>query len=376
MSISDTRVHLSSCGSAGDSLPIHTVHSDGDVLALDGDVITEDPEEELPVQFLLPTYYCPAIDADNFQMHSGYHSEDEEGELRFLYNSGEEEPLSLNTTGQSDEDGGSESDNEDVSRESTLEVVPSDGEALDVSFSTMRLVDFDAILETTPRFKLLFELYQYCSDAHCTHKSYLVLRKLSVFNTYPWMPRSYKTLRNVVRRFIEQQWIHGDSMRLVDIGVEQKVYRTPFLSISDALKLWLSVPAIVSSIRKYNSKYLPNDLLDVEEYDRLIQARVGRIRAGVHLYETVADGDEYLDNIRQGIPLFACEVRKAQEEGLEVLVLNFGLYEDIFAKNINSIVIQTIFCLTLSKVQYLFTTNWIYLPTFHCQLKQLPVKLR
>jgi hypothetical protein len=210
--------------------------------------------------------------------------------------------------------------------------------------SPFQLIDFENALISNPKMREIIEIYQYCTESYSTHATYRKLRQLSVFSAYDHLPKNFKDLKRHVHMSVAD--CHWPSMSVELLGGK---YYTPRLLPEDALKIWFSVPSILDSVRFYNRVYLPDNLLDNSLYDELIEIRQQRINSGEHRYENFADGSHCLNNIREAIPLFREEYVRAIDEGLEVLVCHFGLYEDDFGKNLNSLVTQTIFCLTLCK---------------------------
>lgn len=239
-----------------------------------------------------------------------------------------------------------ESDDEDD--DETYVMHEGDGVLLPSS-APFQLIDFENALASNPKMREIIEIYQYCTESYSTHATYRKFRQLSVFSAYDHLPKNFKDLKRQVHMYVAD--CHWPSMNVELMGGK---YYTPRLLPEDALKIWLSVPSILDSVRYFNRVYLPHDLLDNSLYDELIELRQQRINNGEHRYENFADGSHCLNNIREAIPLFREEYVRAIDDGLEVLVCHFGLYEDDFGKNLNSLVTQTIFCLTLCKYRWSF----------------------
>jgi hypothetical protein len=219
----------------------------------------------------------------------------------------------------------------------------------------LKLHNFELALLLHPHMKLALDVFQFCVESRCTHKSYRSLRKIVMVEDNRSLPKNYKDLRKSVLRFLQENcnWL---PQRVACINGLERVYSTPYMSVGDALTIWFALPPILSAVKTWNATYLPRDLVDLLQYEELYASRATSISDGHHLYSCVGDGSVYLKNVCDAVPLFRDNYNKAVAEGLEVFVINFGLYEDIFSKHLNSLVNQTVFCLTLGKqlcyVQY------------------------
>lgn len=213
--------------------------------------------------------------------------------------------------------------------------------------STFSYANFLSHLMCTPTTEIIMEVYRYCINVKITHRCYKQLLRLTCMRGYGALPPSLSQLQKEVESLIilHAGWPHE---RIASIKCPSgRVFLTPFLSVSDALSIWLTVPIILEAVIASNTKYLPSDLLDDFQYDALIQKRESRLEAGCHYYERVEDGSEYLTNFRKGIPLFREAYLKARNEGILIIALTFGLYEDAFCKSLNSLVGQTVFTMSL-----------------------------
>lgn len=210
-----------------------------------------------------------------------------------------------------------------------------------------------------PEMRVLLELYKFCIKSRCTHASFRLLRSLPFLHSYTYVPSSLKDLRRKVQSFIEQKLILSKLYRIHLVTKSpSSLFHTPYSSIADAVRIWFSVPNIVDAVRRYNSLYLPANLVDDDAYARIIDDRNGIIRDGSYSYNSVADGLQYIMTIKACVPYFREEYVQAVSEGLEVLVCNFGLYQDGFVKHLNSLVTQTIFCLSLGRLHVIDGTEF------------------
>lgn len=193
----------------------------------------------------------------------------------------------------------------------------------------------------------LLNLYRFCIERNITVKGYRQLRDLPMFEPYHDIPLNLKHLRRKVENYIETAF-NWPRKRVVSIAGNH----IPYMSVDDCMAVWLAVPSIVRAVQDWGRKYLPSNLVDVDAYVNLIVDRHARVSRDTYSYDTVADGSFYLVNIRDAIPLFKEEYLRALDDEIEVLVCTVGLYEDNFGKNLNSLVSQTLFCMTLRKGIY------------------------
>jgi len=237
-------------------------------------------------------------------------------------------------------------------------------ETLPNSMRQLQVDRYHYLLEGNGAIKAIIELYRFCLGAHSTNKAYKQLRSLSVFACQPYLPANYKDLRRQVETFLQMN-IGWPAPSIFSVhSIAGKEYSTPYLPVSCALSIWFAVPAILHAVKVWNAIYLPEDLMNEEQYAALLLERETRIGNGTHVYGNVADGSIYLENVRSAIPLFREEYTKAKADGIDVLVCNFGLYEDGFAKNLNSLVTQTIVTLTLGKSYTIILFVIIYICPF------------
>ncbi len=213
---------------------------------------------------------------------------------------------------------------------------------------TFDIHEYMIALNRDPQMKSTVEIYQYCVKAKSTYESYRNLRKLSVFKDLHWLPLNFKDLKKKVARFVESVWggmIHNTAN--VPSSNGQSV-PTPYLSIMTCLRLWLSVPSILAEVRRCTAR-LPENIISIEGYEKLLRYRHTAMERGCEMYELVLDGTALLENLKTAIPLFNEEVLKAQNDGIEILVCHFGLWEDQFQKCLQSLVVQDLFCISLGK---------------------------
>jgi hypothetical protein len=214
-------------------------------------------------------------------------------------------------------------------------------------------VEFDAfssIMRGNTELAAAVGLYRFCNDSTCTIRHYKALRQLCFFDSYPHIPRTLESLEVLVSNYAEAfaGWVTPTNA-WADCDADHD-FPTPYLSPQKAVTIWLSVPSILEATRRTNYTRLPPNLLDKSLYS---QIRGNRVRHGDdYEYSGVADGSWYLNSIENAIPLFEQKVVSAEEEGIEVLVITFGLFQDNFVKGLNSLVQQSLFCLTLSKFLY------------------------
>lgn len=263
----------------------------------------------------------------------------------------------MDTNGDEDESNDSDSDRVDEVYECKRELIAS---AVGVKQ-----------LDNCPQsMKTLLLLYRFCLERNITVKGYRQLRDLPMFEPCHDIPLNLKHLRRKVEKYVEEA-CNWPRKRIVSVAGND----TPYMSIDDCVAIWLAVPCVVNAVRDWGRRYLPLDLLDVEAYEALLLERNARIAANTYSYETIADGSFYVENVRDAIPLFEAEYLRAVDDGIEVLVCTFGLYEDNFGKNLNSLVSQTLFCTTLSKDFLGYKTVSLLLILYISQSKQVLVKL-
>lgn len=256
---------------------------------------------------------------------------------------------------EDEDDGGSDSEPEGVGGVGGHLLADDTGVHLNHELSELHVCDlpvdrYRQLLLHNPDLKVTFEVYMWCLDAKVKVGCYRRFRRLSVLPSNCNLPQGLQTLRNNVYETLKSL-LGGDIVKTIDIGYPwQELFPTPYINVLDAFSIWFSVPSIVSTVRKSNFRYLPRNLVDVGEFNALIARREVLVHADNYVYESVEDGSLYLPNIRDAIPLYKDAYIHAVHDGIEVILITLGMYEDTFSKNINSAVVQTIFTLTLCKL--------------------------
>ena len=216
--------------------------------------------------------------------------------------------------------------------------------------STFSFTSFNNLLQFNTRLRALTNLYHFCLEAKCSVRVYRKLVELEVIDRSYSLPKQRKDLREIVRGTLEQVsgWITAKTMTLSTYG-ELHLSPTPYMCVLDCFRIWLSVPVILRAARESMNRYLPDNLIDLAEYDDLIRRREIDIETGIHIYENVADGSEWLPTIRSCVPNFRDAYVKALEDDIEVIVCSLGCYDDSFKRAKDSLINQQLFCLTLRK---------------------------
>lgn len=300
------------------------------------------PENQFPTELLAPVYE----DCDNYNANLtgatppslsdlGYDSngEDQDGEW-FLFG---------------DEDEVEPDDYEDDDSESDDDMVPH----LNIM---VRGIHYwihryrELVRDDTIKFQI--EIYRLCLLIRTTHKGYRAMRELSVFKHHEGLPLNLKDLARKVLSFVRTNFLCVTHVENVIIG--GKSYPTPYIKVEDAVAIWLTIPSIVATVRRHMTDYLPHNLVDIDEYTELQHRREASVRSCRHTYKVVADGALYLQNVCDAVPKFREQYIRARNDGVEVFLINLGVFEDGFGKNINSSVTQMLLCLTLCKCSIIF----------------------
>lgn len=223
---------------------------------------------------------------------------------------------------------------------------------------------FHLALEHNNRLRALSGFYHFCLESGCSVRNYRKLVRLQVIDPTLSVPKEIKNLRRYVETAF-QELSGWPSMKLFRLPRNFNPLRmspvAAYVDANDALRIWLSIPPILAAVRESMDRYLPENLIDEAEYDDLIRKRKIDIESGVHVYESVADGSEYLPTIRSCIPKFRDNYVKALEDNIEVIVCTLGCYEDSFRKQKDSLINQQLFCLTLRKCNKLYKLTNAYL---------------
>lgn len=211
------------------------------------------------------------------------------------------------------------------------------------------------------RIMALTQLFRYCLASGCTVRAYRQLVELDVLDVSYVLPKKRQALRDLIMDRAEGacRWptLHTFSLPCYR---SMNIASTPFMTVMDALRLWLSLPVVLSAVRDSMIKHLPDNLLDFDLYDAMVKKQVDEIASGTHIYETVADGSEYLRSIRACVPKFESAYMKALEDDIEVIVCTVAFYDDSYRKQKDSLVNQHMFCLTLCKYNGAIILTHIY----------------
>lgn len=209
---------------------------------------------------------------------------------------------------------------------------------------------FVAAVNGSRRLRGLMQLYKYCLTSGVTVRAYRQLVELDVIDTTFQLPKQRRALRALIMDCAEETsgWVTLRSFTLPDYQL-LNISPTPFMTVMDALRIWLSLPILLTTLRDSMMKYLPDNLIDLDSYDEMIDKQARDVTAGIHIYETVADGSEYLPSIRACVPKFRNEYIRALEDDIEVILCTVAFFDDCYRKQKDSLVNQQIFCLTLCK---------------------------
>jgi len=201
----------------------------------------------------------------------------------------------------------------------------------------------DYSVDLSVRKQRVLQLYRYVIDSRLTTSAYKALLKLPIISNNGDVPKNLKDLRHQVESILAEDY--GWPLQRVHCSVANGIsYRTPYLSITDCLHIWFATPPILSALRSWQVTYLPRYLNDPKAFDDIL---LRRMLSPNHSYETVGDGNWYIENVRDAIPLFESQYLAAIDDGIEVIICQVGLYEDGFCKNLSSLVSEMIYCATL-----------------------------
>lgn len=195
---------------------------------------------------------------------------------------------------------------------------------------------------------VLMDLCFYAYDSLLTERCYRTLRQLPLFTDYDYIPHSLKHLRRQVDEHLCQIFCFP-STRLHTFRHNDRTFEVPYLSVKDILTVWFSVPAIFKAVRESNFVHLPPSLVDLEVFDAFIRRRNDAATNRMFSYDCIQIGASYLDRVRSCIPSFKDEYLRAIDDGCDILLCTVGLYSDNFSKHLNSLVSESMFCLTLRK---------------------------
>lgn len=209
---------------------------------------------------------------------------------------------------------------------------------------------FHELVNGNRRLKALSQLYKYCLTSACTVRAYRQLAELDVMDQSYLIPKQRRGLRSLIMDSVEETsgWVALQTFTLPSYR-SLNISPTPFMTVMDALRIWLSLPIVLAQVRDSMMKHLPDNLIDVNSYEEMIQKQADDILRGSHVYETVADGSEYLPSIRACVDKFRSAYIKALEDDIEVIVCSVAFFEDGYRKQKDSLVNQHMFCLTLRK---------------------------
>lgn len=241
----------------------------------------------------------------------------------------------------------------------TLPFAPADSllpAGQDLSVNNVTLVPgisysaFQEAVNHDMKLKALAQLYRYCLSACCTTRAYRELAGLDVIDPSCQVPKRRKDLRKFVMTSVASTsgWV---TMQKFSLPVYKRIHvsPTPYITVHDALRIWLSLPVILLAVRDSMMNHLPENLLDENAYNDLIAKRSQAVHNGVHVYQSVADGSEYLPSVRACMDNFADAYSKALQDDIEVLVCTVGFYEDGYRKQKDSLVNQQMLCLILCR---------------------------
>jgi hypothetical protein len=197
-------------------------------------------------------------------------------------------------------------------------------------------------------------LYAWVIKSGVTQIGFRGMHELNTFSfsTYPLtglnIPTTLDGLKAKALKFVED---------IIPVKIHQHLQivegtmSAPFIDIFTCVKLWLGTNAIYDSVVASNRHSLPEDLLDYDAYEVIKNYHPENI-TGLH------NGIEMTSNMQDAIPLFRDAKLAADREGLETIVLAFGLYGDDFNKWKDSKVQLTILCITLGMYGcYIFIHN-------------------
>jgi hypothetical protein len=200
-------------------------------------------------------------------------------------------------------------------------------------------------LAECPAFERLLEVYHFCVDAKMTEESYEKMRKTDFFRTHPAASYHLKDIKRKIISVISTRWLPSINNTIAVGDV-----RIPYCGVFNCLSIWLVLPGFIEAVSHVMRDNLPDNLLDIDEYNRRIDDRDAAIENGTHICKSFTDGVEYLEHFRDAVPLFRDSYTAAKEEGIVSLVCNLGLFEDAYCKSMDSPISQTLFTITLRKL--------------------------
>jgi hypothetical protein len=197
--------------------------------------------------------------------------------------------------------------------------------------------------------KLLIDLYLFAKKSYLTTRFYREMIDLGIVRKDVHVPKQFQDLKAQVQNIIQinTQWVQLTALTHSGEGSVGKTYTTPSMTVTNALQIWFSIPPILKAVKEHNIVNLPSNLLDLRSYDAIIETNNEDIASGEYLYDSVASGSQYLKTIKEAIPLFTDAYINANANGINTYVVTVGLYEDNFSKQLDSLISQTVYSLTL-----------------------------
>jgi hypothetical protein len=175
-------------------------------------------------------------------------------------------------------------------------------------------------IENDENFKVLLEFYNQIQQMHTTHEQYVNLLQTRVLKSsayYQYLPKSLSGLNNYISRKCESLI----PKRYKEIGQD----KIPYISICDAITLWLFSPSIRDQLLMCTQKYTTPFLSSLS----ILESKCNDSRNS-NSYSEFWTGSEWYNILLKSFNLWHSNYVQACNENIQVIFLHLIFYNDEF----------------------------------------------